>query len=91
MQQIDTTMPVVGVTEAKAHFSQLTREVNMSGQAVTVFKNNRPWVVISPAHQDFRIGDSDTLDVMDEADRRMGTTEGTWYDNPDQLFDALGI
>ena len=39
----------VGVREAKAHFSALTEAVNDSGAALTVLKNNRPWVVIQPA------------------------------------------
>ena len=39
----------VGVREAKARFSALTEAVNDSGVALTVLKNNRPWVVIQPA------------------------------------------
>ncbi len=39
----------IGLAEAKNNFSRVTAEVNRSGKPVTVFKNNRPWVVISPA------------------------------------------
>lgn len=91
MQQMDTTTPVIGVTEAKAHFSEITRQVNATGRAVTVLKNNRPWVVISPARQDFAISNTDVMDVLDEADRMMGTAEGTWYSDVDKLFANLGI
>lgn len=39
----------IGLAEAKNNFSRVTAEVNRSGCPVTVFKNNRPWVTISPA------------------------------------------
>lgn len=91
MPEADLSMPIVGVTEAKAHFSELTREVNATGRAVTVFKNNRPWVVISPAREDFRAKSVETSIVMDEADRKMGTSEGAWFTDVDDFFDSLDI
>lgn len=39
----------IGLAEAKNNFSRVTAEVNRSGKPVTVLKNNRPWVTISPA------------------------------------------
>ena len=39
----------IGLAEAKNNFSKVTAEVNRTGRPVTVLKNNRPWVVISPA------------------------------------------
>lgn len=39
----------IGLAEAKNNFSKLTSEVNRSGRSVTILKNNKPWVVISPA------------------------------------------
>jgi len=39
----------VGLAEAKNSFSKITSEVNRTGRSVTVLKNNKPWVVISPA------------------------------------------
>ncbi len=39
----------IGLAEAKNNFSRVTAEVNRTGRAVTVLKNNRPWVVINPA------------------------------------------
>lgn len=39
----------VGIREAKNRFSYLTSRVNETGEALTVMKNGRPWVVISPA------------------------------------------
>ena len=84
-------MQIVGVTEAKAHFSQLTKDINESGEAVTVFKNNKPWVIISPASEEFAVGGSDTYDVMDEADRLLGTGSGVWFDDADKLCAALNV
>lgn len=38
----------IGFSEAKARLSQVTEEVHRTGQSVLVFKNNKPWVTISP-------------------------------------------
>lgn len=39
----------IGLAEAKNNFSRVTAEVNRTGKPVTVLRNNRPWVTISPA------------------------------------------
>lgn len=38
----------IGLAKAK-NFSRVTAEVNRTGKPVTVLRNNRPWVTISPA------------------------------------------
>lgn len=38
-----------GLAETKNNFSRVTAEVNRTGRPVTVLRNNRPWVTISPA------------------------------------------
>lgn len=38
-----------GLAETKNNFSRVTAEVNRTGKPVTVLRNNRPWVTISPA------------------------------------------
>ena len=57
----------MGLAEAKNNFSKVTAEINRTGRPVTVLKNNKPWVVISPAPQS---AGSDAVDVavdfMDE-------------------------
>lgn len=45
----DSTFQPVGVRDAKNNFSALTTEVNKTGKPLTVYKNNKPWVVIQPA------------------------------------------
>ena len=39
----------IGVADAKNNFSKVAAEVSRSGRPVTVLKNNKPLVVISPA------------------------------------------
>ncbi len=59
----------MGLAEAKNNFSRVTAEVNRTGRPVTVLKNNKPWVVISPVAT---TSDSDNnavdvaIDFMDE-------------------------
>ncbi len=59
----------MGLAEAKNNFSRVTAEVNRSGRPVTVLKNNKPWVVISPAATTSGAGKSAVdvaVDFMDE-------------------------
>lgn len=59
----------IGLAEAKNNFSCVTAEVNRTGKPITVFKNNRPRVTISPAQPQTVSSDSSTLvaiDFMDE-------------------------
>lgn len=53
----------MGLAEVKNNFSKVTAEVNRTGNPVTVFKNNKPWVVISPANSAL----SGSLSVKDVA------------------------
>ena len=59
---MDTIVQEVGVREAKNNFSALTARVNATGIPLTVVKNGKPWVVISPA-------DSDALERRNRADK----------------------
>lgn len=61
----------MGLAEAKNNFSRVTAEVNRTGRPVTVMKNNKPWVTISPATAqsgaDRDAADDDVaIDFMDE-------------------------
>lgn len=42
----------MGLAEAKTNFSRVTSEVHRTGKPVTILKNNKPWVVISPVRPD---------------------------------------
>jgi antitoxin (DNA-binding transcriptional repressor) of toxin-antitoxin stability system len=39
----------VSASEARTNFSKLGERIVQTGEAVTVFKNSKPWLVISPA------------------------------------------
>lgn len=39
----------IGLAEAKNNFSRATAEVNRTGKPVSLLRDNRPWVTISPA------------------------------------------
>jgi antitoxin (DNA-binding transcriptional repressor) of toxin-antitoxin stability system len=39
----------VSASEARTNFSKLGEEIARTGKPVTVFKNSKPWLVISPA------------------------------------------
>lgn len=39
----------IGLAEAKNNFSRVTAEINRTGKPVTVPRDNRPWVTITPA------------------------------------------
>lgn len=41
-------MLTVSASEARANFSKLGDEITRTGKPVTVFKNSRPWLVITP-------------------------------------------
>ena len=58
----------IGLAEAKNNFSRLTAEVNRSGKPVTVLKNNKPWVVITPSASYREAADATgiAIDFMDE-------------------------
>jgi antitoxin Phd len=66
-KEIDMHATTIGLAEAKNNFSRVTAEVNRSGRPVTVLKNNKPWVTISPAAG---VANPDMVDVavdfMDE-------------------------
>lgn len=55
------------VGDARNNFSKIAKEVNETGQPVTVFRNSKPWVVISPAAA-ADAPNAETLRAMAEAE-----------------------
>lgn len=45
------TMATVSVAEARNNFSKIGAAVVETGKPVTVFRNSKPWLIISPATQ----------------------------------------
>ena len=58
---------LITTAEARTNFSRIASTVSETGQRFTVFKNSKPWAVISPAAND----DSDYIDLV-----RSGILEG---------------
>jgi len=48
---IEGNLAVIGITEAKTKFSELTEKVNRTGQTALVLKHNKPWVKITPVYE----------------------------------------
>ncbi len=52
----------MGLADVKNNFSRVTAEINRSGHPVTVLKNNKPWVIISPVQASGDV-DREALDI----------------------------
>lgn len=57
----------ISVADTRNHFSKIASEVNATNTPVTVFRNSKPWVVISPAHGG--LPNAETIQAMGEAER----------------------
>lgn len=57
----------VGLAEAKNNFSKITAEINRTKKPVTVFKNNKPWVIIQPAAEGIEAESNDIAQDILEA------------------------
>jgi prevent-host-death family protein len=79
----------VGLSEAKANLGKITTEVNRTGNPVTVFKNNKPWVVIYPAYTTGVIQNPETRAAMDEAERMLKDPGHIYYTDVMDMLDAL--
>jgi prevent-host-death family protein len=83
----------IGMSEAKTNFARMTAEVNRTGMPVTVFKNNKPWVVVSPATSPLtfehsgQITNKTTLAAMDEADTML--QEGARFTRLQDMMETL--
>ena len=62
----------VSITEARNNFSRLGAAVVESGESVTVFRNSKPWVVISPANQASEDGYADdVLGILERGKKEL--------------------
>jgi prevent-host-death family protein len=79
----------VGLSEAKANLGKITAEVNRTGNPVTVFKNNKPWVVIYPIHATNVIQNPVTRAAMDEAERIFEDPKHVYFTDVMDMLDNL--
>lgn len=75
------------VRDARNHFSKIANEVNLTGQPVTVFRNSKPWVVISPAASN--VPNAATMRAIAEAEEMIADPNHLPYDTFEDMMDAL--
>ena len=85
------TLATASMTDARAKFPALAKQVVVSGEPVTVFKDSKPYIVISPAITfDENVGNTETVDAMHEAERMMNRKKHSYTSNADMYAD-LGL
>ena len=80
----------IGFSEAKAKLSQLTEEINRTGQSVMVYKRNKPWVTIVPAAPGVPGGDA-TQEAMAEAEQMLADPNTKYHQDAESMFRDLGL
>ena len=82
------SMFTVGLSEAKANLNKIANLVNETGQSVTVFKRNRPYITISPAQE---TPNEETLEAMRQSEAMRNDPRTKIYRSAEELFSELGI
>ncbi len=80
----------VSVSEARANFTKIGRQVSETRKPVTVFKGSTPYLVISPAPL-AEEPNEETLEAFQELEKMRKDPTCKTYDNADEFFAALGI
>lgn len=75
------------VRDARNNFSKIAKEVNATGQPVTVFRNSRPWVVISPAASE--VPNAATMQAFAEAEAITADPNHVPYETFEDMMAAL--
>ncbi len=79
--------------EARANFAKIAAMVNKSGKPVTVLKNSRPWVTISPVTDSSPVTEIDWLKIdVKRIDPKLGFAllPSEWDNEADEgLYDDL--
>ena len=78
----------IGVSDAKTNFSKLSNEVAETGVPVTIYKNKKPFVVLSPAST-YGITNRETLASMEESDLLIHNEGHRFYNGVQDFMDAL--
>lgn len=77
----------VTVAEARANFSKLSSAVNASGESITVFRNSKPWVVISPARPS--TPNIETSKAMAEAEEILSNPKKQRFTSFEDMMEGL--
>jgi len=78
-------MLTVSASEARANFSKLGDEIARTGKPVTVFKNSRPWLVITPAPEKHETTNMNTHELKAKALSIAVEVDKEYHD----VFEAL--
>jgi len=79
-------MLTVTASEARANFSKLGEEIARTGKPVTVFKNSKPWLVITPVSEGQSEAEALTVEEMRKKALELATEiDKEYYD----VFEAL--
>jgi prevent-host-death family protein len=81
----------ITASEARANFSKLGDEIVRTGEPVTVFKNSKPWLIITPAKTPegagmTNKGDSKGLSTEEQA---LIAWSDTFVNEYQDVFEAL--
>jgi antitoxin Phd len=79
----------VSASQARAEFSKLGEEIVRTGKAVTVFKNSKPWLVISPAAQPEGGVNMDTNRELTQEEKDLLEWTGDFVEEYRDVFEAL--
>ena len=77
-------------SEFRAHMPAVIGLMEKSKKPVTVFRNSRPWFEIHSVEANDNYT-AEFLDALQEAELIKSDPETKTFDNPQDLFDDLGI
>lgn len=85
----------VSVSEARENFSKIGMIVENTGESVTVFKNSKPWLVISPAITNDYLEQNDTLneetlEAMREV-KIMAKNKEPRFETLEEMMESLNV
>ncbi len=75
----------VSAVDARANFSKIGAAVAKTGESVTVFKNSKPWLVISPAE----IPNDETVAAIEDTRAAAADPSTTRFSNFEDMMASL--
>lgn len=85
-----TITNTVSVSEARANFTKIGRQVSETRKPVTVFKGSTPYLVISPAPI-AEAPNAETLEAFSDLENKRKDPACKPHESEGELFAALGL
>ncbi|MCL1838818.1 MAG: type II toxin-antitoxin system Phd/YefM family antitoxin [Propionibacteriaceae bacterium] len=82
-------MLTVSASQARANFSRLGEEIFRTKRPVTVFKNSKPWLVITPAQAEQQIVDVSTRQELSPEEQLLLAATNKFVDEYSDVFEVL--